>query len=105
MRAAMNISNRNTAIKRAARGCLVAVAVMSVTQFGLSPLLDERGQLLVSALDASLASQGIGLMLIVSFGRLRYVALHRKLRELTLRRVVRKPWYRPGVAIEVPVRA
>ena len=105
MRAAMNISNRNTAIKRAARGCLVAVAVMSVTQFGLSPLLDERGQLLVSALDASLASQGIGLMLIVSFGRLRYVALHRKLRELTLRRVVRNPWYRPGVAIEVPVRA
>lgn len=105
MRAAMNISNRNTAIKRAAKGCLVAVALMGVAQFGLSPMLDERGQLLVSALDATLALQGIGMMLIVAFGRLRLVALHRKLRELTQRRVVRNPWYRPGVAIEVPFRA
>jgi hypothetical protein len=105
MRAAMNICNRNTAIKRAAKGCLVAVAVMGVAQFGLSPLLDERGQLLVSALDATLALQGIGMMLIVSFGRLRVVALRLRLRELALRRVVRNPWYRPGVAIEVPVRA
>lgn len=103
MRAAMNISNRNTAIKRAAKGCLVAVAVMSVAQFGLSPVLDERGQLLVSALDASLALQGIGLMLIVSFGRLRFVTPRRHLRELLSRRVVRNPWYRPGVAIEVPI--
>lgn len=103
MRAAMNIRNRNTAIKRAAKGCLVAVAVMSVAQFGLSPVLDERGQLIISALDASLALQGIGLMLMVSFGRYRFVTLRRQLRELTPRRVVRNPWYRPEMAIEVPV--
>ena len=103
MRAAMNISNRNTAIKRTAKVCLVAVAVMGLAQFGLSPALDERGQLIVSALDASLALQGIGLMLIASFGRFRVVALRRQLRELTLRRVVRNPWYRSEVAIEVPV--
>ncbi len=103
MRAAMNISNRNTAIKRAARVCLVAAALMGLAQFGLGPVLDERGQLLVSALDASLALQGIGLMLIVSFGRLRFVASRRRLRGLMSRRVVRNPWYRPEVAIEVPV--
>lgn len=99
MRAAMRICKRNTAIGRAAKGCLVAVAVMSVAQFGLSPVLDERGQLLVSAVDASLALQGIGLMLIVSFSRLRWVVLRRQWRALASRRAVRNPWYRPEVAI------
>lgn len=103
MRAAMTICNRNTAIKRAAKFCLVAAAIMGAAQFGLSPFVDERGLLLISAVNMSLALQGIGLMLIVSYGRLRFVSLRRRFRESMRRRVVSDPWHRPGVAIEVPV--
>lgn len=100
MRAAMTSCNRSAAVKRAARICLVAVAAMGAAQLGLMPWLDPRGRLLLSAVVASLASQGIVLMLIVSFGRLRFVTVRRRARRFGR---VRNPWYPPGVAIKVPV--
>lgn len=104
MRAAMTYCNRYSAIKRAARLCGVAAVVMGVMQFGLAPWLNPVGRLLVSALDASLAMQGVCLMLMVAYGRLRIRSIRRSVRDVWQWRV-RNAWYPARPVTQMPARS
>ena len=84
-------SFRHAAVRRAGRFCLAACLLLSLIQFGLTPWLGLRVQILISAVVASLALQGIALMMIVSLGRVRFVAVRRRARDLELWRV-RSVW-------------
>jgi hypothetical protein len=104
MRAAMTYCNRYSAIKRAARLCGVAAVAMGVMQFGLAPWLNPGGRLLVSAFDATLALQGICLILMVAYGRLRLMSIRRKVRDVWQWRV-RNMWYPAQPVMELPARS